>query len=130
MVLILVLLLLLDGIDQVRALADLAILDRLRLVRGFDVHANRRHLAGLSDFDSVLVDALDNDWLEVALPIRPKHHVLVQLNLALEHGTTEDQANTLAEVARVNDEFSMHVVDLLCLFELLLVLLIGTINHL
>ena len=37
---VLVLLLLLDWVDQVRALSDLAILDRLRLVSGLNVHAD------------------------------------------------------------------------------------------
>ena len=130
MVLVLFLLFLLNRVDQVRALTDLAILNRLRLICGLNVYANRRHLTGLGDVDSILVDALDNDRFEISIAIWPEHHWLVKLDLALKHGSAKDKTHTFAEVPRVNDEFCMHMIDLFCLFKLLLVLLICAIHHL
>jgi len=75
------------------------------------------------------VDALDDYRFEVAIAVRPKHHWLVQLDLALKHGTAENETNTLAEVAGVDDELGVDVIELLRLLELLFVLLVCTINH-
>lgn len=130
MVLVLVLLLLLNRVDQVRAFSDLAILNRFRLICGLYVHTYRRHLASLGDIDSILVDAFDNDRFEISVAIWPKHHMLVKLDLALKHSTAKDKTHTFAEVTRVNNEFCMYVEEFLCLFNLLLVFLICAIHHL
>ena len=130
MVLVLALLLLLNWVDQVRALTDLAILNRFRLICGLNVYANRRHLTGFGDVDSILVNAFDNDRFEIPVAIWSKHHLLVKLDLALKHCSAKDKTHAFAEVSRVNDEFGVHVIDLLCLFKLLLVFLVCTIHHL
>ena len=110
MVLVLTLLPLVDVVDEVGALSDLVVLDGLRvLTDSLDVDADRRHLSSLLDVDSVLMDALDDNRLEVAVPIRSKHHLLLDLQGALQHRSSENQANTFAEVSRVDNELGVDV---------------------
>lgn len=94
-----------DGVDQARSFSDLVVLDRLRILSdGLNVYAYRGHFTGLVNGDSVLVDALDDHWSEVAVAVRTEHHLLVELDLASEDGSTEDETDTLAEEAGVDDE--------------------------
>ena len=73
-------LLLLDHIDEVGALSNLVVLDRLgRLADCLNVNANGAHLGRSIDLDSVLVDTLDDDRLEVTVSVGAKHHLLVKL---------------------------------------------------
>lgn len=76
------------------------------------------------------MNALDDYRFEMAVAIRAEHHVLVQLDLALKHRATEDQAYALAEVARVDNELGVHIEHLLRRLKLLLVLLVDAVDHL
>ena len=88
----------------------MVILDRLCvLTYCLDVDANRRHFSCLLNVDSILVDSLDNDGLEITIPVRSKHHLLVYLKSSLQHCTTKNQTDTLAEVSRVNNKLCMDM---------------------
>mmetsp|Transcript_33039 Transcript_33039/g.50630 ORF Transcript_33039/g.50630 Transcript_33039/m.50630 type:complete len:322 (-) Transcript_33039:394-1359(-) len=99
-----------DGVYKTRSLPDLSVLNGLRvLADGFDVQANGGHGTGLRDVHSVLVDALHRNRSEVSVPVGSEHHLLTDLHSASQNSASEDEADALREISRVNDELRSYL---------------------
>lgn len=73
------------------------------------MHAYRCHLSCLRNWNSVLVDTLNDDRSKVTVSVRTEHHLLLKLDNTPQNSTTQNETNAPAEETRVNDELRSNL---------------------